>query len=119
MAFVMRMCAPVRGCACRKCDIELPPNRLHEGHLAVRFGDSGKGYVVTFNGQDISRDCSEAMAGEPGWAIVYGHDYLSEGHANYHLCRGGHESTCEVKIEGTVRVSRHDISELSDLESEV
>lgn len=45
--------------------------RLSEGHVAVRFGDAYR-FTVLLNGEDVSRDCIEALADREGWALLVG-----------------------------------------------
>ena len=42
--------------------------RQGEGHISVRFKD--RFFRVFLNEVDVSSDCVEALAGEPGWVIL-------------------------------------------------
>ena len=57
-------------------DIDRPPHRLHEGHVAVRWGDNvpiadDVQWAVTLNGRRVEREVDEACAGRPGFVFMY------------------------------------------------
>ena len=77
---------------CLKCrGVELPAERLNEGHVAVRFDQaeskrgedwdtyrarttgkhSAYGYRAYLNGVEVSNDCTEAVAGTDGWVVLF------------------------------------------------
>lgn len=48
-----------------------------EGHVGVNFTDDreanrfGTILDVSVDGRDVTNECAEAMAGDPGWVILY------------------------------------------------
>lgn len=59
---------------------DLPEARLHEGHVAIRLGDTPTprwDWRVTLGGRDVTGEVTEACAGPDGFVVV--HDRNSAG----------------------------------------
>jgi hypothetical protein len=59
--------------ACATCN---PPvlgsDRSSEVHIGIRFKDHTRGkWTVLLDGEDVTNRCTEALAGEPGWVVLY------------------------------------------------
>lgn len=79
---------------CAYCQDLLPPDRLSEGHLAVRWGDAPA--IVMLDGEDVSNRCVEARAGTPGWAVIYPEPVR--------VCEANREHVYARFVEGNVDV---------------
>lgn len=86
---------------CLDCQgIELPPSRMGERHVSVRFGDAGDGVKVYLNGCDVSDRCTEAYVGPPGsWCAL-----MSQPLAVCESCQSKVAATIEVGDVDVVRV---------------
>lgn len=82
--------------SCVTCEITPPPektspDRVHDGHIGVRFGDGGLGLAVLYRGHDVTLQCVEAVAGDEdtGWVemrIVNGSGEPTIHHAADPIC---------------------------------
>lgn len=78
----------------------LPPARLSEYHVAVRFGDQRR-YRVFFEEHDISDYTPEAQAGRDGWIIKW----CALGPNRTAVpCERCHQQLCAWRLRGSVRV---------------
>ena len=89
---------------CHNCRPELFPERLdkqnypNEGRIAGRWGDIS--WVVTLDGVDVSKRCTEAIAGDSGKGVMY----LEDGRHVFRCpCRQG---GAEVVRQGMVQITR-------------
>jgi hypothetical protein len=83
-----------------------PPStdRLGEGHVAVRFGDAARGWLILLAGVDVTNDCTEAHGGDPGWAVLLRWGPRSSQAVIWHAHLYGHPPT--FIRHGTVQVVR-------------
>jgi hypothetical protein len=75
--------------------------RLGEHHIGVRFGSRDVHTRIWLDGQEISRDCFEAIAGEDG--TVWCYIRHADGHFHLH-CHSLQAACFEIK-RGVVQVS--------------
>lgn len=65
----------VRCAYCRTDDYSiagLGPDRLHDGHVGIRFRDNYRGtWIVLYEGEDVTSLCVEAVAGTGKSGLVY------------------------------------------------
>lgn len=68
--------------ACATCNPPAPgAQRLSEAHVGVRFRDNRRGkWTVRLDGEDVTKRCTEALAGEPGWALLFVRDVWCSSH---------------------------------------
>jgi hypothetical protein len=86
-------------CKCRNCQPEaFPVESLADtpqggNHFAVRFGTRNFVLGPFLNGEFIER-CPEVMAGEDGWAIMFGK----------HACKTCGDHICESVVTGHIEI---------------
>lgn len=87
---------------CRFCDPSIDlGSRQGEGHVAVRFGDDRSAdcsYRITFNGENVTSQCDEAIGGEHG-CVIFAVEPLR-------LCPCGELAIDRIKKTGWVQVER-------------
>lgn len=89
----------VRCALCRTDDYGLPPGdtRISEQHVSARFNDNLGSWVwrVFLEGEDVTRDCYEALAGDDGVVYLFDHD------------ASGHRYVCPTQVPQRMGDQRH------------
>lgn len=89
-------------CQCPECNPTAFPNdgrRQNPGHTAVRWGDYG--CRVWLDGEEVTRQCFESMAGDYGYVVAFRHDSSGK----KHVCSCG-RGMCSAVVAGRVSVTR-------------
>lgn len=93
---------------CKRCvpGFERTGQRLHHGHIAVRFGDTGR-YRIQVDDNDVTDLCVEAMdsthtSGLLSWALVLHADANGRKHQ---CCQCGGGEPCMEELHGIVQIA--------------
>lgn len=81
----------------------LPDEPRHEGHIGVRFGQAGGGWLVTLDGTDCTNDVMEADS-VGGWVIAYIPD--PDVAAPKRSVMGHYDHAVAALLEGNVTVTK-------------
>lgn len=104
-------------CPCPNCGvISREGPRINEGHVGIRFDDwraSGK-WEITLDGEPVTDRCTEALAGENGWAILFVNETPRDlcpelrppFHIKTHPCTNLYWGKVEIRLTQTLLMSR-------------
>lgn len=84
----------------------LPDDRVGEHHVGVRFGDAAPGWLILLDGEDVTDQTWEALAGPNGWVVFFVLD--AEGKRQLHK-RGGIAHLWAEQRHGDVQVIRSSV----------